>query len=48
VVKHIDGYVKTAQGRARGVGYSPEWLKRVVADRPGRFKVEMKSSETDH
>ena len=44
LVKHVDGYVKSAQGgRARGVGYSPEWLKRVVADRPEQFKVEMKS-----
>ena len=35
-------------GRARGVGYSPEWLKRVVTERPEQFKVEMKSNETDH
>jgi dipeptidase len=48
LVKHIDGYVKNAQGRPKGVGYSPEWLKRVVADRPEQFKVQMKSSETDH
>ena len=49
LVKHVDGYVKTGQGgRARGVGYDPEWLKRVVADRPEQFKVEMKSHETDH
>jgi dipeptidase len=48
LTKHVDGYVKNPQGRARGVGYSAEWLKRVVADRPQQFKVEMKSSETDH
>ncbi len=48
LVKHVDGYVKSAQGRARGVGYSQEWLKRVVTDRPEQFKVKMKSSETDH
>ena len=48
LVKHVDGYVKSDQGRPRGVGYSPEWLKRVVADRPEQFKVQMKSSETDH
>jgi dipeptidase len=46
LVKHVDGYVKTAQGRGRAAGYSPEWLKRVVADRPDQFK--MKSGETDH
>ena len=48
LVKHIDGYVKGTQGRPKGVGYSPEWLKRVVADRPEQLKVQMKSSETDH
>jgi dipeptidase len=48
LVKHVDGYVKNPQGRARGVGYSPEWLKRVVADRPEQFKIETKSNETDH
>jgi dipeptidase len=48
LVKHVDGYVKSPQGRAREVGYSPEWLKRVVADRPDQFKVEMKSGEMDH
>ena len=48
LVKHIDGYVKGAHGRPKGIGYSPEWLKRVVADRPEQLKVQMKSSETDH
>jgi hypothetical protein len=48
LVKHVDGYVKDAQGRGRGVGYSPEWLRRVVADRPDQFKVETKSGETDN
>jgi dipeptidase len=48
LTKHVDGYVKGTQGRARGAGYSPEWLKRVVADRPDQFKVDMKSGETDH
>src|SRR5262249_54713518 len=48
LVKHVDGYVKNAQGRARAAGYAPEWLKPVVADRPEQFKIEMKSSETDH
>jgi dipeptidase len=48
LTKHIDGYVKNPQGRARGVGYPAEWLKRVVTDRPDQFKVDMKSSETDH
>jgi dipeptidase len=49
LVKHVDGYVKGPQGgRARGVGYSPEWLKRVVADRPEQFKVEIETIRNDH
>ena len=48
LTKHVDGYVKSGQGRPRGVGYSPEWLKHVVAERPDQFKVQMKSNETDH
>ena len=48
LTKHVDGYVKNDQGRARGVGYSPDWLKRVVTDRPEQFKVRAKSGETDH
>jgi dipeptidase len=44
LVKHVDGYVKSPQGRARGVGYSEEWLKRVVTDRP-QLKVEKKLGE---
>ena len=49
LVKHVDGYVKGPQGgRARAVGYDPEWLKRVVADRPEQFKVEIEASRNDH
>jgi dipeptidase len=48
ITKHVDGYVKNPQGRGRGAGYSPDWLKRVVTDRPNQFKVEMKSGEMDH
>ncbi len=48
LTKHVDGYVKNEQGRARGVGYPAEWLRRVVAERPEQFKVPMKSGETDH
>jgi dipeptidase len=48
LTKHIDGYVKNAQGRARAAGYSADWLKRIVAERPDQFTVPMKSGETDH
>jgi dipeptidase len=33
VAKHVDGYVKQDAGRARGVGYGEDWLRRVVAER---------------
>lgn len=48
LVKHVDGYVKSRQGWPGALGYSPDWLKRVVAERPDQFKVNMKSGETDH
>jgi dipeptidase len=48
LTKHVDGYVKTGQGRPRGLGYPQDWLKRVVVDRPDQFKVRMNSNETDH
>ncbi len=48
LVKHVDGYVKNDQGRGRGVGYSPEWLRRVIAERPEQFRLPMKEGETDH
>jgi dipeptidase len=33
LTKHVDGYVRQDGGRARGVGYSEEWRRRVVAER---------------
>ena len=50
LTKHVDGYVKGPNGRPGAPGYSKEWLRKVVADRPDQFKVDTgrKPSETDH
>jgi dipeptidase len=50
LTRHVDGYVQQPNGRSKSVGYSPEWLERVVRERPDQFKlpVDKKSSETDH
>ena len=39
ICKYNDGYVKDENGRARGVGYPEEWLRRVIKERPGQFKL---------
>jgi dipeptidase len=50
LTKHVDGYVKDARGRARAEGYSAEWLRRVVQERPDQLKLpeHRKPGETDH
>jgi dipeptidase len=50
LARHVDGYVKDTNGRSRGVGYSREWLRRVVAERPDQFKlpVDKTPTDTDH
>jgi dipeptidase len=49
LTKHVDGYIKEPGGRARAAGYAPEWLKRVVEERPGQFALpaNRKVGETD-
>ncbi len=39
ICKYNDGYVKDENGRARGVGYSSEWLKTVLKSKPDQFKL---------
>ncbi len=39
LTKYNDGYVKDENGRARGVGYPEEWLRRVIKERPEQFKL---------
>ncbi len=48
LTKHVDGYVKDADGDARAVGYPEEWLRHVVKSRPGRFTVPAKIGVTDY
>ena len=40
ICKYNDGYVKGENGRARGIGYPEEWLRRVIKERPGQFKLK--------
>jgi dipeptidase len=39
LTKYNDGYVKDENGRPKQVGYPDGWLKRVVSERPGQFKL---------
>ncbi|OJW24685.1 MAG: hypothetical protein BGO49_06505 [Planctomycetales bacterium 71-10] len=48
LTKHLDGYVKDADGEARETGYPEEWLRHVVKSRPGRFTVPAKIGLTDY
>jgi len=40
ICKYNDGYVKDENGRARGIGYPEEWLKKVVDERPDQFSLK--------
>ncbi|MCD6347486.1 MAG: C69 family dipeptidase, partial [Bacteroidales bacterium] len=40
ITKYNDGYVKDDNGRARGVSYPEEWLRKVVKERPNQFKLK--------
>ena len=50
LTKHVDGYVKDPKGSPRAPGYSHEWLREVVKNRPAQFTLpkHQHSSETDH
>ena len=49
LTRHVDGYLKNDRGRATAPGYPPDWLRRVVEDRPERFALpDPKATETDH
>jgi dipeptidase len=49
LTKHVDGYMKDENGRPRAPGYSPEWLRKVINDRPEQFRLPADpSKETDH
>lgn len=48
LTRHLDGYVKDADGEAQEAGYPEEWLREVVRSRPGRFTVPAKIGLTDY
>ena len=39
ITKQVDGYVKNAQGRSRGVGYSTDWLRRVIEEKGAQLAL---------
>lgn len=42
--KYNDGYVQDDKGGAQELGYPEEWLREVVKERPGQFKLPADSS----
>ena len=48
LTKHVDAYQKDNLGEPKAPGYSPEWLKKVVADRGELLKLPAKAAGTDH
>ncbi|MFH1747983.1 MAG: C69 family dipeptidase [Planctomycetota bacterium] len=45
IQKYNDGYVQDDQGRPQEQGYSQEWLRRVIADRPEQFRLKEKAPD---
>jgi dipeptidase len=46
LTKYNDGYVKDENGRPKEQGYPEAWLKRVLNERPGQFRLPDKKQET--
>jgi dipeptidase len=46
LTKYNDGYVKDENGRPKEQGYPETWLKRVLNERPGQFRLPDKKQET--
>ena len=40
ITKYNDGYVKDENGRARDKGYPESWLRQVLKERPGHFRLK--------
>lgn len=40
ITKYNDGYVKDETGRARDKGYPEGWLRQVLKERPGHFRLK--------
>ena len=47
LTNHVDLYQKDKKGNPSAPGYSEEWLRKVVKERPEQFKLP-KVGETDH
>jgi dipeptidase len=47
LTRHVDAYRKDDHGAPQSPGYSAEWLRRVVRERPEQFALP-KAGETDH
>jgi dipeptidase len=47
LTRHVDAYLKDANGHPSAPGYSAEWLRRVVKERPDQFALPT-TSQTDH
>ncbi|WP_165073172.1 dipeptidase [Paludisphaera rhizosphaerae] len=49
LTKHVDAYQKDDRGEAQAPGYSPEWLRKVVAGESGaRLKLPANVGGADH
>ena len=40
LTRHNDGYVNDRTETPKAVGYSPEWLRKVLSERPRQFRVD--------
>jgi dipeptidase len=47
LTRHIDVYLKNEKGHPGAPGYSAEWLRRVIKERPEQFTLPEKG-QTDH
>jgi dipeptidase len=45
LTKYNDGYVKNEEGRPQDKGYPEAWLRKVVAERPGQFRLKPKRED---
>ena len=45
LTKYNDGFVKDENGRPQEVGYPETWLRRVIHERPGQFRLKEKADD---
>ncbi|MCK5742400.1 MAG: C69 family dipeptidase, partial [Chlorobi bacterium] len=46
ITKYNDGYVKNHKGQPETVGYSEEWLKKIIKLEPDKFKIPVWDNKT--